>query len=514
VVATLFALCVAPTFISYKPYIFTWDDAEYLNESIEASRAFWSGDIHGLRSAIVSVHPPAMTLLGLPWGPLTSWHSAGKCFITLAALISLLVASCLYLLLRIGVKPHFLVIAAACVGVSLGPFLSEGSGHLVTVLFETHAAATGFLADSLFAWVALAAVLLVPYQSRHPFLKSRDAVIRGFAWGLIFSIGISTKLSFLYFDMLIVPLLLFISFRQNGLRNTITALVAFSVCMTPITLYLFRWGQPAFELARSASFGTYAHLYYNTPLIRFLGNTFQKAPGLMLTLVFMAGALVSLVFYRHPARLWPDILALFVMIGFAIIVLASPNREARFVFPVIVALPFMFAILISGRGDPVPHLSAVGAAVLVFCSLVAAALPMRDRPNSESLARSNAVLAQAARCNVKRIILATDSPTLNWNIIRLAMTISGLDHSINIGSLPYDSRGNELSPEEGFSTVLKFDQVAFQHTELLNLMPLFNQRVNEYENYIRQAGYTMNNVYDDVDVYSIRCHSVHDLLIR
>lgn len=277
--------------------------------------------------------------------------------------------------------------------------------------------------------------------------------------------------------------------------------------MTPIAFYLLRWGQSAFALAKSASFGKPAHLYYYTPLAQFLETTIRDAPGLILSLVFMAGALIYLVFYRRPARLWPDILALFVMIGFAIIVLASPNREARFAFPVIVALPFMFAILISGRGDPVPRLSAVGAAVLVFCSLVAAALPMRDRPNSESLARSNAVLAQAARCNIKRIILATDSPTLNWNIIRLAMTISGLDHSVDIGSLPYDSRDNELSPEEGFSTVHKFDQIAFQHTKLLNLMPLFNQQVTEYENYIRQAGYAMSNVYDDVNVYSIRCHS-------
>jgi hypothetical protein len=62
--------------------------------------------------------------------------------------------------------------------------------------------------------------------------------------------------------------------------------------------------------------------------------------------------------------------------------------------------------------------------------------------------------------------------------------------------------------------VLKFDQVAFQHTELLNLMPLFNQRVTEYENYIRHAGYVVSRVYDDVHVYSIRCQSVHDLLMR
>ena len=35
-VAAIFALCVAPTFISYQPYLFLWDDASYL-------RAVYSG---------------------------------------------------------------------------------------------------------------------------------------------------------------------------------------------------------------------------------------------------------------------------------------------------------------------------------------------------------------------------------------------------------------------------------------------------------------------------------------
>jgi len=66
-----------------------------------------------------------MTLLGLPWGPLASWDSAGKCFITLAALISTLAAISFYLLLRIGVKRLFLIGASACMWLSLGPLPAD-----------------------------------------------------------------------------------------------------------------------------------------------------------------------------------------------------------------------------------------------------------------------------------------------------------------------------------------------------------------------------------------------------
>src|SRR5690348_6754849 len=89
-VGTLFAVCVAPTFISYQPYMFSWDDSYYLQKSIAVSRAFWSGDMHGVKMGMVDYRLPAMTLLGLPWGPLASWDTARNCFITLAAVISLL----------------------------------------------------------------------------------------------------------------------------------------------------------------------------------------------------------------------------------------------------------------------------------------------------------------------------------------------------------------------------------------------------------------------------------------
>src|SRR5215471_13895469 len=90
-VGALFALCVAPTFISYQRYLFSWDDSDYLEQSIDVNRAFWSGSVHGL-GAMVGIRPPAMAFMGLPWGRLTSWNAAGDGFVSLAALTALLVA--------------------------------------------------------------------------------------------------------------------------------------------------------------------------------------------------------------------------------------------------------------------------------------------------------------------------------------------------------------------------------------------------------------------------------------
>ena len=71
VAAALFALCVAPTFISYQPWVFRWDDSDYLQRSIAVSRGFWSGNIHGVVAGMAGIRPPVMTLLGLPWGPIS-----------------------------------------------------------------------------------------------------------------------------------------------------------------------------------------------------------------------------------------------------------------------------------------------------------------------------------------------------------------------------------------------------------------------------------------------------------
>lgn len=496
VAAAAFAFCVAPTFISYQPYLFAWDDSDYLQRSVAVSRAFWSGNVHGLGAAMLSIRPPAMTLLGLPWGPLGSWDAAGKCFITLAAMISLLAALCLYLLLRIGVKPFFLIVASACVLASLGPYPAGANAH---------ATATAFLADSLFAWTALAAVLLIPHEARTPHAPIRGAVLRGILWASILSLGAMTKVNFLYFIVLIVPSLFVIKLHRDGLRSTSAALIAFACCSAPSAIYLFRWGRPAFDNAKASSFGGLARYYYQ-PLFQFLGDRIRESPGMVLSFALTAAALIYLVIRRRASLRGPDVLALLFMIGFGIIVLAAPVKQIRYAFPAIVALPFLTAILMSDKEQPVPPRSATIAALVVFCGLLAAGVPMRHRPDRQSITRSDAVLAEAGVCHAKRILFATDSPTLNANLMDVAIQVSASGAPVRVdqvGTLSHNALYG-VPVEEDFRTISQADLVVFQDRDSLGRR-LTNQRVSEYERYVRQSGFVPIRVGADLSVYSKRC---------
>lgn len=487
----LFAFCVAPTFISYQPYLFRHDDSDYLQRSIAVSRAFWSGNVHGLGAAMVSIRPPAMTLLGLPWGPLASWDGAGKCFITLDAVISLLAALCLYLFLRIGVKPVILVVASVCVFASIGPYPPGANAH------DT---ATAFLADSLFAWTTLAAVLLILYEARMDCPSIKTAVLRGVLWGMILSLGAMTKISFMYFVVSVIPLLFLIRLYHSGLGLALGSLGACACSSLPAAFYLIRWGGRAFDNAKASSFGPLAGLYYH-PLVQFLGSTIRESPGLILSFVLTATALIYLFIKRRLNLLGPDFLALLIMIGFGIVVLKSTNREIRFELPVIVALPFLTGILVSDKAQSVSRRSAALASGIVFCGLLAAGVPTRHRPMRQSLSRCDAVLAQAAKCNAKRIMLATDSPTLNKNLMDLAIQVSATP--VEIDTLAYRALFG-VPIEEDFRGISESDEIIFQDRDASS-SPFTNQRVSEYERYTRQVGYVPIRVGDDLSIYSMRC---------
>jgi hypothetical protein len=488
ILAGLFASFIAPTFISYQPYLFRWDDSEYLSRSIEVSRAFWSGNVHELRDGMVSIRPPAMTMLGLPWGPMTSWDRAGYCFVTLAAAISLLAALCLYLLLRIGVETFFIVAASVCVCASLGPF---------PAIATAHSYATAFLADSLFAWTSFAAVLLIPYEARTRSPEIRSAVLRGILWGSVLSLGVMTKINFLYFVVLILPAVLFIKSRYDGLRSALAAFIAFVCCSASSAYYLIRFGGPIFWNLRASSFGQLAQFFF-TPLTQYLDDTFRESPGLVFSFVLMIAALVYGVIRRRRTLWGPGLPALLIVIGFGIVVLASPNREIRFAFPVIVALPFLVATLISRAEHPLPRSSSAYAAGLAFVVLLAVSLPTHLRADKHSLSRCDAVLALAAQYDAKRVVLATDSPTLNYGLIELDREVSG-SKGTTFDYICFSAVFG-VPIERDFQAIGESDMVVFQDKDAL-YPPFTNQRVAEYEQYVRQAGSGPIRGGGDISVY-------------
>jgi hypothetical protein len=237
-------------------------------------------------------------------------------------------------------------------------------------------------------------------------------------------------------------------------------------------------------------------------VLQFLDHVIRGAPGLMFSFLVTVGTIIYLVIKRR-LLLGPDLFALLITIGFGIIVLASANREIRFAFPAIVALPFLTAILLSGRGHSAQGRPAALAAGLAFFGLLAASVSTGHRADKQSLMRADAILAQAARCNAKHIVLATDSPTLNRALTNLAREVSPSVAPLKVDTLAYQAMDG-VPIEQDFHLIGEADQVVFQDKEKL-YPPFTNQRVSEYERHIRQGGYLPVRIMDDLTVYPMRC---------
>jgi hypothetical protein len=275
------------------------------------------------------------------------------------------------------------------------------------------------------------------------------------------------------------------------------------LCSAASALYLVRYGRLAFDQAKAASFGGLTG-FYHVPLSQFLIKLIRESPGLGFSVLLMAAALLYVVFKGKLLQSWPEVAALLITLGFLIIVLASPSKQNRYLFPAIVALPFLLAILVSRQRESAPapsHALAALAAILVFVGLVLAALPTRHRADWQSLSRAEAVLTQAAQCNAKRIVLATDSPTLNIYLLALDLEFSGSGASAT--TLAYQAVSG-VPIEDDFRAMSESDMVVFQDARHIN--PKFsNQRVPEYEGYIRRHGSDAIRVGDDISIYSPSC---------
>lgn len=495
IVPALVTACLGPTFISYKPIQLSWDDSDYLVRTVAVSRAFWSGDVHALGAAMVSVHTPVMTFLGFPFGLLTSWSSVGNCFFALAMAIASLAAVCLYMLLRIGVKPVYCILASLCVAVSIGPY--PAGVHADTI--DAHSIATGFYADSLLAWLVLAAILLIPFEARLPPSSIRNAVLQGFLSAGLFSLGALTKVSFSYFIVLIIPVLLVMRFYSSGVTSMLAWLIAVVCGSAPTAFFFLRYGRTALSNARAASFGGLAG-YYHVPQWQFIAGMIQDSPGLAISFLLLAAATGYLLIRKRPGLLDADFVAVLIVIGFVVVVLASPSKQSRYLFPAIVALPFLMSILISNKEDSIQPPRAALAAAVAFLTLVGFAVPTRQRAYRQNLARSQAVLAEAVQSKAKSIVLASDSPTLNIYLLRLTAEFSSPE--VSIETLAYQALSS-VPIEKDFRTMSEADMVIFQDQRHTN--PKFtNQRVPQYESYAQRMGAGPARIGDDVYAYRMR----------
>jgi hypothetical protein len=323
-------------------------------------------------------------------------------------------------------------------------------------------------------------------------------------WGLVLSAGVMTKISFLYFVVLIGPTLFIIRLRHSGIRNAGVALFGFVVSSMPAAVYLLKYGGWAFANARESSFGQIADVYHRSVLL-FLGDSFRHAPGLVLFFVFVLAALVYLIIKERSFLKEPASLAFLIAFVFGVIVLASANRQLRYAFPAIVALPFLLAVILSGKQIPISRMTAALTAGLVLCALTLAALPVRHRAQRQaSLARCDAVLAQAIKCGYKHILLTTDGPALNGANMYLAMEVTRIP--VEERSLAYNALYG-VPIDEDFRQIRAADLVVFQDDGDLGSLMNLRVRIPAHRRYVSELReYAPAKVYEDVTTYSKPCN--------
>ena len=473
----IFAVCVATTLVSYVPYQFRWDDSDFLWRGIAAGRAFWLAHGHGTGVVVRGSRAPIMTLLGLSLGPSLGWEAAGRYFIALTAATALFVACSLFLLLRSGITSIFMVLGSVCLFAALGPHPSGSHAHLV---------ATALLGDSLLGWIAFAAVLLIPYEVNADTSHSaKDSLARGLLWAAIFSMGAITKASFWYFIVVLVPILFFLRMRNKGLGSALLALLSLSACSIPVIFFCFIYGRTLFENAYASAFGHAAKLFY-VPLWKFLITAIRESPGMLLSLTFVLAIFCYVVVKRREFHLGVNLLPLLVMIGYCAICLASSNREIRFFFPGVIGIPFLAGLLISGNTMKTPALSPRSStlvAALVFVFLIIAAVPPCTG-QTQSIALGEAIVGRASTSGAKHVMLVTNTSTLNYSLLKLAIEIYSPKPDIEL--TPPSFRFITGAPiEEDFRDIREADLVVFQD-EMAFDSPLVNSRLPEEEQCARQ----------------------------
>ena len=172
-----------------------------------------------------------------------------------------------------------------------------------------------------------------------------------------------------------------------------------------------------------------------------------------------------------------------IVAGYWIIAFTSENREVRFFFPGLIALPFLIGLLLPGKVTALPTRSAALAAMLFFCCLAMATVPMLHRANSQSAHRSEEVLDQALQSGAKRVLLATESSTLNQFSMRLAIAVSSTQPSMLADACPWVGESRPIQKID-FRMIRGSDLIVFQNKENLDFA---SPRIPQFEQYTPAA---------------------------
>ncbi len=455
----VFCLLFAPILLNYETFQPAWDDTYFLHRAVCIHHAAANLDLSGINECLsILTKSPLMVFSTLPWGALGGTVSGvGLSFVTLALLSWILVILIYSLCRRAGISLQLVILAGAVVG--LNEFVRGMAGS--------------FLVDTPFGLIVAASCLLVPLEQQEGDPMGKSSLARGVLWGVVVSLGILAKITYLFFAAFLLPLIFILRWRKYGYRQAFAATAAaLFVLLVPLLLFLRLFPNFLSHAVRS-SFGAGSEFYASadTTLWSHMKNL-GHAPGMavvpLVILLFIVGIRMSREKSWFSWRLVP----LFSLLCYALITLMSSNQDLRFASPVFIGLPFALAAL------PKPTAYSETSQhtywpILFLVTIVS--LPMFARLDLSQVRLADAVLQSLPTTTRTSIMLATDDPHFNIETFLLAQQLSPLKYSqFSIDTLVYDElRG--LSLPKSIDRLAQVDFVVL-HTPPLSMDPPWSNR--------------------------------------
>ena len=409
----LAVLLLSPLAVSFATHTPHWDELYFFHRAACVRNAVqllsWPMADSCLDNMTKS---PILALMLLPSAPLHGTESVAVAPI----MLSLLSFGLLWLGVRMAQRG----------GISL-PLVIVASA--IAILAQPLWAGAPFLGDELAAIVVLDTLLLLPLETAVPGTTQWEAIRRGLLWGLLFSIGVLTKLTFFYFAGVVFASLTVLSWWQTGMRLTAWKLGAMAVVgLFPAAVFA-RYGSIYWSWAMSAAFGPIAALY-NDHLQRwtFLRMEFGTiGASYWGGLAALLGIMALMWWWTGQRRALLVCCGLVAIVaGYLFIASGSPNKDPRFFWPIWLALPFCIAAL-GARVRPAGPTPLRGVGLAPAGVIILLSIATLGRFNLAAVTEAGMMLRSIPHTHPVTVFLAMDEATLNIETLTLAQQLDLAD---------------------------------------------------------------------------------------
>ncbi|WP_195822445.1 hypothetical protein [Roseobacter sp. MH60115] len=391
---------------------------------------------------------PVLAMLLVPFG---SVEGAPHKLALGSASLALLCFVQILILIRLAVKVEILRVAMVVAALS------------TLVAAPLAMAPAPFLVDGLLSLTVACLLLLVIAEAgdRDRTPSRRDNILRGLVWGWILGVGLLSKLTFLYFAGVAGAAGLALSFYNGGWAASRQKLLGCSISIFIPLLIFLRYLDNYIAHASTSSFGSLS-AFYNDGLGRweYLATTLPELGiwywGLLTSLIVMA--------FLFPASKHQRVAALFIclaVLGYLWIAAGSPNKDARFFWPVWAALPFCLAAFVSPRSASSTH-SGTTPILAGTVLAILLALPAAVRFDMTAVMGADALLNEISENQPLSVTLASDEPAFNVETILLAREVNHERYNqLALDTVVYDIT-KDMTREQSLERLVTSDIVVFR----------------------------------------------------